>query len=202
MESENENENDIKDLQDIKINVFFMNNKVNDFQLPSSLNELRKKVKQTFLIENKNNEEISIIYFFKSNNKKDKIKEKIIEVKLDGDYITMLNRIKSDEIKEDTIYIETDKIPNETSRINSKNFEEEMHYLIECELRTAGEKIKKYLVANKNCFTEAKNEENKACSRCGKDIEGNVYRSVIDIDEKYFCEKCSFIQKDPIFIIH
>ena len=199
---ESDNENDIKYLQDIKINVFFMNNKVNDFKLPSSLNELRKKVKQTFLIENKSNEEISIIYFFKSNNKKDKIKEKIIEVKADGDYITMLNRIKSDEIKEDTIYIETDKIPNETSRIYSINFEEEMHNLIECELRTAGEKIKKYLVANKNCFTEAKNEENKVCSGCGKDIEGNVYRSVININEKYFCEKCSFIHKDPKFIIH
>ena len=204
MESENEgeNENEIKDLQDIKINVFYMNNKVSDFKLPTSLNEFRKKVKNCFLIENKNNEEISALYFKNSNNEKDKLKEKIIEVKTDKDYSLMLKSIKSDDIKDDIVYIETDKVPNETSRINSKNFEEEIHYLIECELKTAGEKIKKYLAANKDCFASTKNEENKNCSRCSNIIVGKIYRSVTDIDEKYFCEKCSFIQKDPIFIIH
>ena len=117
MASENESENEIKDLQDLKINVFYMNNKVNDFQLPTSLNEFRSKVKHCFLIENKNNEEISVIYFYNSNNEKDKLKEKIIDVKTDKDYILMLNRIKSDDIKDDTVYIETDKVPSETSRL-------------------------------------------------------------------------------------
>ena len=197
---DSENENEINDLQNLKISVFYMNNKIDNFQVPSSLNEFRNKIKNCFLIENKNNEEISILY--KTKNEKDKIKVKFIDVKTDANYITMLNRIKSDEIEEDTIYIETDKVPNETSRTNSKNFEEEINYLIECELKTAGEKIKKYLAANKNCFTASKNEENKVCSRCSKDIEGTIYRSVTEIDEKYFCEKCSFTQKDPIFIIH
>ena len=201
-ENESENENEIKELQDVKINVFYMNNKVNDFVLPTSLNEFRNKVKHCFLIENKNNEEISVLYFYKSNNEKDKVKEKIIDVKADKDYILMLNRIKSDDIKGNTVYIETDKVPSETSRLNSNNFEEEIHYLIECELKTAGEKIKKYLAANKNCFGSTKNEEKKVCSRCSKDIVGKIFRSVKDINDKYFCEKCSFIQKDPIFIIH
>ena len=194
-----ENENNIKDSQSIKINVFYMNNKIPDFKLPSSLNQFRNIIKHSFLRENKNIEEISVIYFF-IYKEKDKPKEKIIDVKTDTDYITMLNRIKSNEIKDGSIYIETDKIPNETSRINSKNFEEEIQYLIECQLKNAGEKIKKYFATKQNCST--KNEENIVCSNCYKVIMGSIYRSVIDINEKYFCEKCSFIKKDPVFIIH
>lgn len=206
MESDNESENsnNNKDIKNVKINVFYMNNKINNIPLPSSLNEFRIQVKNIFLIENRTNEEISFIYFYITNNKKekDKLIEKIIDVKTDTDYSTMIDRIKSNNIKDGTIYIETDKIPDETSRKNSKNFEEEIQYLVESELKSAGERIKKYLSANKNCFILTKNKENKKCSRCQKDIAGNIYKSVTNIEEIYFCEKCSYIQKDPVFIIH
>ena len=41
----------------------------------------------------------------------------------------------------------------------------------------------------------------KVCSNCFRDIVGNIYRSVISIDENIYCEKCSFTKKEPTFII-
>ena len=42
----------------------------------------------------------------------------------------------------------------------------------------------------------------KMCSKCGRSIYGDLYKSVTDIEEKYYCERCSFNQKEPCFIIH
>ena len=182
----------------VSCNLFYLKNKINDFELPASLNECRIKVQSIFCLELNKLEDIIIIY--KMENKEND-KEKIIEVKTDDEYKKMLKRLEEDEIKDNSVFIENDKVPTETSRENSETFEDEIAYLIECELKAAGERIKNSLSGNKNCYPSAQNQDIKACYKCGKIIIGNIYRSVTDIDEKIFCEKCSYEQKDPIFII-
>ena len=54
-------ENDKINLENIKIRVSYLNNIIKDFEMPSSLDEFRIKVKSVFQISNKN-EEIFITY--------------------------------------------------------------------------------------------------------------------------------------------
>ncbi len=137
------------------------------------------------------------------NEKKNKNnqKEEYVEVKTDEDYKLMLERINSNEIKDNSILIETDRLCGEISRMNPETFEEEIQCVIESELDAAFERIKKYLSGNKKCTPTSQNPKKKECARCGKIINGKIFRSVIDINEQIYCEKCSYLNKEPVFII-
>ena len=195
LEEANE-ENEI--IENTRCTLFYLKNKLTDFELPTSINEFRQKVQSLFHLESKNLDDIIFIYKYKT---KENNKEKIIEVKTDNEYNIMLKKLNEKELKKNYVYIETDKVPTETSRENSETYEEEIEYLIECELKAAGERIKNYLSGNKKCYPSTKGLDIKTCFKCSKAINGNIYRSVTDIEEKCFCEKCSYEQKDPVFII-
>ncbi len=203
MEDENENneqQNKMENLEEEyggqKANIYFLNTTIKDVELPISLNEFREKIKDLFLIKNRKNDEIFVIY-----SKEENESESTIEVKTDEDYIELLKTIKESEIKDNTILIEIDKVPSETNRTIPKNYEEEIQCVVERELKGAAERIKKYLSGNKKCYPCVKIHK-KICSKCGRSIFGDLYKSVTDIEEKYYCERCSFNQKEPCFIIH
>ena len=203
MEDENENneqQNKIENLEeeygDLKADVYFLNSTIKEVELPISLNEFREKIKGLFLIKNRKNDEIFVIYSKEENDS-----ETTIEVKTDEDYIKLLKTIKESEIKDNTILIEIDKVPSETNRTIPETYEEEIQCVVERELKGAAERIKKYLSGKKNCYPCAKSHK-KICSKCGRSIFGDLYKSVTDIEEKYYCERCSFSQKEPCFIIH
>ena len=205
--AENENqikeEEELKELVNLSSNIFYLNNTIKDFELPLSLDEFRTQIKDLFHIEEKSNDEIFLLYtYLEKNENDDKEKETILEAKTDNDYRLLLKRIKAEEIKDETILIETDKLPSQISRKSPETFEEEIQYVIETELKAAAENIKKYLSGNKKCYPSVKNRKNKICSTCCRNIKGDIYKSVTDIEEKIYCEKCSFNQKDPTFIIH
>ena len=203
MEDENENneqQNNIENLEEeyreLKADVYFLNSTIKEVELPISLNEFRGKIKGLFLIKNRKNDEIFVIYSKEENDS-----ETTIEVKTDEDYIKLLKTIKESEIKDNTILIEIDKVPSETNRTIPETYEEEIQCVVERELKGAAERIKKYLSGKKNCYPCAKSHK-KICSKCGRSIFGDLYKSVTDIEEKYYCERCSFSQKEPCFIIH
>ena len=203
MEDENENneqQNKIENLEeeygDLKADIYFLNSTIKDVELPISLNEFREKIKDLFLIKNRKNDEIFVIYSKEENGS-----ETSIEVKTDEDYIELLKTIKESEIKDNTILIEIDKVPSETNRTIPESYEEEIQCVVERELKGAAERIKKYLSGNKKCYPCAMSHK-KMCSKCGRSIYGDLYKSVTDIEEKYYCERCSFNQKEPCFIIH
>jgi hypothetical protein len=203
MEDENENneqQNKIENLEeeygDLKADVYFLNSTIKEVELPISLNEFREKIKDLFLIKNRKNDEIFVIYSKEENGS-----ETSIEVKTDEDYIELLKTIKESEIKDNTILIEIDKVPSETNRTIPDSYEEEIQCVVERELKGAAERIKKYLSGNKKCYPCAMSHK-KMCSKCGRSIYGDLYKSVTDIEEKYYCERCSFNQKEPCFIIH
>ena len=203
MEDENENneqQNNIENLEeeygDLKADVYFLNSTIKEVELPISLNEFREKIKGLFLIKNRKNDEIFVIYSKEENDS-----ETTIEVKTDEDYIKLLKTIKESEIKDNTILIEIDKVPSETNRTIPESYEEEIQCVVERELKGAAERIKKYLSGNKKCYPCAMSHK-KMCSKCGRSIYGDLYKSVTDIEEKYYCERCSFNQKEPCFIIH
>ena len=203
MEDENENneqQNNIENLEeeygDLKADVYFLNSTIKEVELPISLNEFREKIKGLFLIKNRKNDEIFVIYSKEENDS-----ETTIEVKTDEDYIKLLKTIKESKIKDNTILIEIDKVPSETNRTIPETYEEEIQCVVERELKGAAERIKKYLSGKKNCYPCAKSHK-KICSKCGRSIFGDLYKSVTDIEEKYYCERCSFSQKEPCFIIH
>ena len=213
-ENENDNENQIKEEEELKelanlsSNIFYLNNTINNFEMPLSLDEFRTQIKDLFHIEEKTNDEIFLLYTYlgedeeDDDGEKEKEKEKFLEAKTDNDYHLLLKRIKDDQVKDKTIIIETDKLPSQISRKNPETFEEEIQYVIERELKAAAENIKRYLSGNKKCYPSVKNRKNKICSRCCRNIKGDIYKSVTDIEERIYCEKCSFNQKDPTFIIH
>ena len=196
----NEQQNKIENLEeeygDLKADIYFLNNTIKEVELPISLNEFREKIKDLFLIKNRKNDEIFVIYSKEENGS-----ETSIEVKTDEDYIELLKTIKESEIKDNTILIEIDKVPSETNRTIPESYEEEIKCVVERELKGAAERIKKYLSGNKKCYPCAMSHK-KMCSKCGRNIYGDLYKSVTDIEEKYYCERCSFNQKEPCFIIH
>ena len=196
----NEQQNKIENLEeeygDLKADIYFLNSTIKEVELPISLNEFREKIKDLFLIKNRKNDEIFVIYSKEENGS-----ETSIEVKTDEDYIELLKTIKESEIKDNTILIEIDKVPSETNRTIPESYEEEIQCVVERELKGAAERIKKYLSGNKKCYPCAMSHK-KMCSKCGRNIYGDLYKSVTDIEEKYYCERCSFNQKEPCFIIH
>ena len=196
----NEQQNKIENLEeeygDLKADIYFLNSTIKEVELPISLNEFREKIKDLFLIKNRKNDEIFVIYSKEENGS-----ETSIEVKTDEDYIELLKTIKESEIKDNTILIEIDKVPSETNRTIPESYEEEIKCVVERELKGAAERIKKYLSGNKKCYPCAMSHK-KMCSKCGRNIYGDLYKSVTDIEEKYYCERCSFNQKEPCFIIH
>ena len=207
MEDENEKlqkeEEELKELNNLKANIFYLNNTINDFELPLSLNEFRTQINDLFHIESRSNDEIFVLYTYIAEDDEDnKEKEQNLETKTNEDYILLLKRIKNDEVKDKNILIETDKIPSEICRKNPETFEDEIHFVVERELKAAAENIKKYLSGNKKCYPSAKSRKNKICSQCCRTIIGDIYKSVTDIEEKIYCEKCSFMRKEPTFIIH
>jgi len=191
---------DLKNLENTQITVSFLNNKIEELELPLSLHEFRKKIKSIFQIEDKL-DEIFIIYSIIDINEEKQKKERIIEIKRNEDYISLLKKIKSNEVKDDIIFIETERVPDEISRETPENFEEEIECMIRTQLKAAGERIKKGL-SGKSELIPSSNFTNKMCCKCQKHIIGNVYRSVTDLEQKIYCEKCSYLPNCPMFVIH
>ena len=176
---------DLKNLENTKITVSYLNNKIEDLELPLSLHEFRIKIKSIFQIPNKL-DEIFIIYTIPEMNE---------------DYISLLKQIKSGEIEDDIIFIETERVPEEISRETPETFEEEIECMIRTQLKAAAERIKKGL-SGKRELIPSSNISNKMCCKCKNNIVGNVYRSVTDLEQKVYCEKCSYIPNTPMFVIH
>ena len=193
-------DDDKKKLENVKITLSYLNNKVKDFKLPPSLNEFRKNIKSIFQIPNKL-DEIFITYIIEESNEKNKKKEKIIEIKRNEEYISLLKKINSDEIKDDIIFIETERVPDEISRETPQTFEEEIDCLIRTHLRAAGERIKKGLSAKRQLYPSSYTR-NKICSKCRQPIIGKIFRGVTELEQKSYCEKCSYNLNIPMFIIH
>lgn len=193
-------DDDKKKLENVKITLSYLNNKVKDFKLPPSLNEFRKNIKSIFQIPNKL-DEIFITYIIEESNEKNKKKEKIIEIKRNEEYISLLKKINSDEIKDDIVLIETERVPDEISRETPQTFEEEIDCLIRTHLRAAGERIKKGLSAKRQLYPSSYTR-NKICSKCRQPIIGKIFRGVTELEQKSYCEKCSYNLNIPMFIIH
>ena len=184
-----------------KADILYLNNKIENFELSFNLSEFRLKLKKLFHLESKENNDIIIIYIMLQKKEKETIEE-YVEVKTDEDYKLMLDRIESNKIKDNSILIETDRLCGEISRMIPKSFEDEIQCVVSAELEAASERIKKYLSGNKNCIPNSQNTEKKECSKCNQIITGNIFRSVIDIEENIYCEKCSYLKREPVFIIH
>ena len=126
-ENENEDiqkqEEELEELKNLTANIYYLNNTINDFDLPLSLNDFRTQIKNLFHIESRSNDEIFVLYTYLEEDNDIK-EEKILEVKTDEDYILLLKRVKDVEIKDNTILIEIDKVPSEIGRKNPETFEE------------------------------------------------------------------------------
>ena len=189
---------DINKIENQKIKVSYLNNSIQDFLLPTSLDQFRRKVKKLFQIQNKI-DDIFIIY--KTQNKNQEEKEIFNEVKRENEYKTFLEKYNSDQILNDMIMIETDRVPDEISRENTKDFEEEIEELIKTHLRAAGERIKKSLTGGKELYPNCKKQD-RICDKCLKVISGDMFKGVNDVRKKTYCEKCSYQYNFPMFIIH
>ena len=186
----------------LEITLSYLNNKIEDFQLPSTLNEFRTKIKEIFQIK-KNIDEIFITYITEEQEEgKEDEQEFVHEVKREEEYVNLLGLIKQeDAVKDSIIYIETDRVPNEVCREFSKNFDQEIELLIKTQLKAAGERIKKGLSGKTELYPSTKIQEKK-CFKCNKNIIGDIFKCVEDVDQTIYCKKCSLNKTSPMFIIH
>ena len=186
----------------LEITLSYLNNKIEDFQLPSTLNEFRTKIKEIFQIK-KNIDEIFITYITEEQEEgKEDEQEFVHEVKREEEYVDLLGLIKQEDVVKDSIiYIETDRVPNEVCREFSKNFDQEIELLIKTQLKAAGERIKKGLSGKTELYPSTKIQEKK-CFKCNKNIIGDVFKCVEDVDQTIYCKKCSLNKTSPMFIIH
>ena len=186
----------------LEITLSYLNNKIEDFQLPSTLNEFRTKIKEIFQIK-KNIDEIFITYITEEQEEgKEDEQEFVHEVKREEEYVNLLGLIRQEDVVKDSIiYIETDRVPNEVCREFSKNFDEEIELLIKTQLKAAGERIKKGLSGKMELYPSSKIQEKK-CFKCNKNIIGDIFKCVEDVDQTIYCKKCSLNKTSPMFIIH
>ena len=186
----------------LEITLSYLNNKIEDFQLPSTLNEFRSKIKEIFQIK-KNIDEIFITYITEEQEEgKEDEQEFVHEVKREEEYVDLLGLIKQEDVVKDSIiYIETDRVPNEVCREFSKNFDQEIELLIKTQLKAAGERIKKGLSGKMELYPSSKIQEKK-CFKCNKNIIGDIFKCVEDVDQTIYCKKCSLNKTSPMFIIH
>ena len=186
----------------LEITLSYLNNKIEDFQLPSTLNEFRTKIKEIFQIK-KNIDEIFITYITEEQEEgKEDEQEFVHEVKREEEYVNLLGLIRQEDVVKDSIiYIETDRVPNEVCREFSKNFDGEIELLIKTQLKAAGERIKKGLSGKTELYPSTKIQEKK-CFKCNKNIIGDIFKCVEDVDQTIYCKKCSLNKTSPMFIIH
>ena len=129
------------DENEIKTNVSYLNNTIKDLSLPNNLYTFREKIKAIFQIQNKP-DEIFINYTIQELNEDKKKVDRIIEVNIEDEYKSLLKKINSQKIKDDIIYIETERVPIEISREIPQTFDEEIECLIKTHLMAAKERIK------------------------------------------------------------
>ena len=187
----------------LKATVSYLNNKLEDLEIPSTLNEFRTQIKQLFQIK-KNIDEILLTYLTTEEEEegKEEPHDTFHEVKREEEYKKLLDKIKQDDtIKDNTIYIETDKVPEEISREFAQTFEQEIECLIKTQLKAAGERIKKGLSGKMELYPSSKRQE-KTCNQCKQHIIGDIYRIVEDYKQCTYCKKCSININQPMFIIH
>ena len=160
------------------------------------------KLKKYFKLK-KNIDEIFITYITEEQEEgKEDEQEFVHEVKREEEYVDLLGLIKQEDVVKDSIiYIETDRVPNEVCREFSKNFDQEIELLIKTQLKAAGERIKKGLSGKTELYPSTKIQEKK-CFKCNKNIIGDIFKCVEDVDQTIYCKKCSLNKTSPMFIIH
>ena len=187
----------------LKTTVSYLNIKLEDFEIPSTLYEFRTQIKQIFQIK-KNIDEIFITYLTTEEEEegKDEPSDTLHEIKREEEYKTLLDNIKQDDaIKDNIIYIETERVPEEISREFAQTFEQEIEYLIKAQLKAAGERIKKGLSGKMELYPSSKRQE-KTCRQCKQPIIGDIFRIVDDVNQNTYCKKCSINFSQPMFVIH
>ena len=187
----------------LKTTVSYLNNKLEDFDIPSTLYEFRTQIKQIFQIK-KNIDEIFITYLTTEEEEegKDEPSDTLHEIKREEEYKTLLDNIKQDDaIKDNIIYIETERVPEEISREFAQTFEQEIEFLIKAQLKAAGERIKKGLSGKMELYPSSKRQE-KTCRQCKQPIIGDIFRIVDDVNQNTYCKKCSINFSQPMFVIH
>ena len=187
----------------LKTTVSYLNIKLEDFDIPSTLYEFRTQIKQIFQIK-KNIDEIFITYLTTEEEEegKDEPSDTLHEIKREEEYKTLLDNIKQDDaIKDNIIYIETERVPEEISREFAQTFEQEIEYLIKAQLKAAGERIKKGLSGKMELYPSSKRQE-KTCRQCKQLIIGDIFRIVDDVNQNTYCKKCSINFSQPMFVIH
>ena len=187
----------------LKTTVSYLNIKLEDFDIPSTLYEFRTQIKQIFQIK-KNIDEIFITYLTTEEEEegKDEPSDTLHEIKREEEYKTLLDYIKQDDaIKDNIIYIETERVPEEISREFAQTFEQEIEFLIKAQLKAAGERIKKGLSGKMELYPSSKRQE-KTCRQCKQPIIGDIFRIVDDVNQNTYCKKCSINFSQPMFVIH
>ena len=187
--------------KDYKVNLFYFNNTINDYELPESFLNFKEDIKELFHIDSNLNNEIFLFYTY-LENEKDKVKKINIVVNTEDDYKTMRNRVQK-EIENKTILIEIENGSVNIIRKNPETFEEEIQCVVEREIKKAAERIRKCLSSNSEKYSYSKKQD-KICEKCNQIIYGNIYKNALKVEEKYYCENCAFNLKDddPMFIIH
>ena len=166
------------------INIYYLNSKINDYSFPESFQDFKENISSIFNLSQNEIEQLNYCY----HNEKSKINT-------EEEYIIQISKIKSlNKDKDINIYIEF------SDDNNNDTFEEHIKLLVENEIKNAADRIiNRFKYQKKN---EIYNSREKICDICKKEIIGDMFKKVNDVEEKFFCENCSLDIQEALFIIN
>ena len=166
------------------INIFYLDSKLIDYKFPYALKDFKKDIISIFNFSSNITEQL--IY---------KLKEKILDFKSEESYKKEISNLKSiNENMNINIYIE-----NKNNNIDN-NFEENIKLIVENEMKNAADRIINKFKYQGKKLSEIKIRD-KRCQLCNQIIEGNLYKTIFDDNELFYCENCSIDVKEPLFIV-
>ena len=170
------------------INIFYLDSKLIDYKFPYALKDFKKDIISIFNFSSNITEQL--IYKLKELNNE----EKILDFKSEESYKKEISYIKSmNENMNINIYIEN------KNNNNDNNFEENIKLIVEKKKKNAADRIINKFKYQGKKLSEIKIRD-KRCQLCNQIIEGNLYKTIFDDNELFYCENCSIDVKEPLFI--
>ena len=171
------------------INIHYLNSKLNNYTFPYNLKDFKKDLISIFNISSNDIEQLNYTIQENVNN------NNILDFKTEEAYKKEISNLKTmNKNKDINIYIENNNIEDD-------NFEENIKSLVENEIKGAADRIINRLKYKGNNKKQEIKIREKRCQLCNKYIEGNMYKTLLDDNEQFYCENCSIDIQDPLFIV-
>ena len=172
------------------INIHYLNSKLNEYTFPFLLKDFKKDIIPIFDFSSNTFDKLNYIFQENIDNKI------VLDFKTEESYKKEISKLKAiNKNKDINIYIEKNN-----NIIEENDFEAHIKSLVQNEIKNEDDRIIQRLKYKGNKMQEIKIRD-KRCQLCNKYIEGNMYKTLFNDNEEFYCENCSIDIQEPLFNI-